>query len=225
MSANLIPLLSAKTELEASLATVSRELESYFAAPKANFVALSDAMTEIHRMQGVLQVLSLQGAVVFCREIFSVLQTLSALPNVPPSLSDVLRKALQGLKQYLDAVAHGGAISAMRLFSEYQELHQARGVEAAFELDLFFPELKIPLPSPAQQIASVDDVSTYLKAARMQYQQALLKWLRKDQPAEALQAMQAAMVTVSNCVPATTRNFWWVAQGFMDCLIYEQSSP
>ncbi|MEI7841499.1 MAG: Hpt domain-containing protein [Gallionellaceae bacterium] len=223
MSANLIPLLSAKTELEASLATVSRELESYFAAPKANFIALSDAMTELHRMQGVLQVLSLQGAVVFCREIFSVLQTVSALPEVPPALSNVLRKALQGLKQYLEAVASGGAISAMRLFPEYQELHQARGVESAFELDLFFPELKITLPPALLQAPTVEEPSSHIKAARMQYQQALLKWLRKDQPTQALQAMQGAMVTVSNCVPATTRDFWWVAQGFLDCLIHEEA--
>jgi hypothetical protein len=118
-SANLIPLLSAKPELDAGLATINRELESYYAAPKANALALANAMTEMHRVQGALQVLSMQGALVFCSELYSLLQTLPALPDVPPTLCDVLRKSLQALSHYLDATAKGAPISALRLFPEY----------------------------------------------------------------------------------------------------------
>lgn len=220
---NALPLKSVKAELEDSLASIGRELENYFASRSSTPAALNTALAELHRVQGVLQMLSLKGTVVFCQELAKLLQELAAsTQEMSPAQYDVLRRALSALANYLDALTEGAPNLALRLFPEYQELHQARGLEMAFEMDLFFPELEITLPEEILQPVVQGDVSARFKAARTQYQQALLKWLRRDHADEALRAMQSAIQATMVSVPqGQARAFWWVASGLIDCLINE----
>jgi chemosensory pili system protein ChpA (sensor histidine kinase/response regulator) len=81
----------------------------------------------------------------------------------------------------------------------YQELHQLRGLESAFEVDLFFPEFGVELPAEVLDVPQVAAAS--IKTARAQYQRALLKWLRQDNPAESLRTMRSAVQTVMACAP------------------------
>jgi chemosensory pili system protein ChpA (sensor histidine kinase/response regulator) len=66
---NPLPLLSVKSGLDSSLANISRELESYFSSAGSDQQALQNALTDLHRIGGVLRMLSLTGLVVFCSEL------------------------------------------------------------------------------------------------------------------------------------------------------------
>jgi len=224
---NVTPLLSVKPELETALAKIARELETQLSVTPHNPSSLEATLTELHRVQGVLQMLSLKGASAYCTELTKLLQELSSSTHpVASSQRDGLRRALFGLSHYLEDLAAGAPNIAMRLFPEYQELAQARGLEMAFEEDLFFPELNITLPGEVLQIAAEGDVSARIKAARMHYQQALLKWLRGDHSIEVSRVMREAINTALSCLPQdSARAFWWVASGFMDCLIHASVPP
>ena len=224
---NSLPLLSVKPGLADSLDQVSRDLERYFAAPATAQDALQNAVVELHRNYGVLRMISLDGVAVYCAELEKLLQEFITARLTPTPLHRELSlRALTAMMHYLDALADGATNAALRLFPQYQELQQARGVEMAFEVDLFFPELKVDLPSSVLSVPTASDAPVRIKAARAQYQQALLKWLRQDKPVAALQGMRTAVMTVMSCLPQDqSRAFWWIAAGLMDSLVYDGLPP
>ncbi|MDD4911659.1 MAG: Hpt domain-containing protein [Sideroxydans sp.] len=223
---NSLPLLSVKTELDSSLATISLELENFFSTG-IDARSLGKALSELHRMSGVLQMLPMHGLVVFCSEFETLLNELTSRPqDATPMRRDAIRRALFGLTHYLDAIAAGAPNATLRLFSEYQELHHARGLEMAFESDLFFPDLQITLPANILNEAPPADTSATLKAARMQYQQGLLKWLRRDDTTDALRTMMTAVGHALPCAPhGNQRAFWWVAGGLLNCVLHDGVPP
>ena len=221
---NPLPLLSVKPGLDSSLANISRELESYFSTTDKQ--ALNNALEELHRIGGVLRMLSLRGLTVFCAELEKLLRELEQAHEVTPLQREAIRRALFGLTHYLDALADGASNATLRLFHEYQELLQARGQEMAFDMDLFFPSLRTELPEALLQPPQESDAPARIKAARRQYQRSLLKWLRQDGKTEALREMMAAVRTVVTCVPQNqNRAYWWVAFGLLDCMIHDGIPP
>lgn len=220
---NPLPLLSVKNGLDSSLAQISAELEQYFAEGWAGNAHLQLAHDELHRAVGVLQMLSLEGLAVFSRELETVLQEMLAQQQAPSSMHrDTLRGAMLALTQYLDALADGASNTALRLFYSYQELHQLRGLESAFEVDLFFPEFGVELPAEVLAVPLVPAALASVKKARAQYQRALLKWLRQDNPAQSLRTMRATVQAVMACAPQDQqRAFWWIATGLLDALIHD----
>jgi chemosensory pili system protein ChpA (sensor histidine kinase/response regulator) len=221
---NPLLLSSVKPELDSSLAAILREQEQFFSSGGKH--PLDDALAELHRLRGVLQMLHLQGLEVFCGELETLMRELSAQPGGATAMhQDALRHALFGITHYLDALAAGAANAALRLFPEYQELHQVRGIEMAFEVDLFFPELNVDLPPELLNAPLQDQTEARIKQARMHFQQGLLKWLRQDEAAEALRAMSGAVRAVSDCVAGEQRTFWWVAQGLLSCVLLDGVPP
>ncbi|MBI5006658.1 MAG: Hpt domain-containing protein [Nitrosomonadales bacterium] len=221
-----MPLLSVKPGLDGSLANISRDLEEFFSSGGSDREALKKAQEELHRIGGVLRMLSLTGLSVFCAELETQLQEFVQPQDATALRRDVIRRALFGLTHYLDALADGASNATLRLFHEYQEMLQARGLEMAFDVDLFFPSLQVELPEALLRPPQEADVPARIKAARMQYQQGLLKWLRQDNAAEALRSMMSAVRGAITCAPQNQqRAFWWVASGLLDCLIQEGIPP
>lgn len=225
-SFNSMQLLSVKSELDSSLAKISLALESFFATG-SDTLSLGDALSELHRFTGVLQMLQMRGLVVFCTEFETLLKELASRPqDASPMRQDAIRRCLFGLTHYLDAIAAGAPNATLRLFNEYQELHQARGLDMAFEVDLFFPDSQVVLPAKILSEPQLADASARIKSARMQYQQGLLKWLRQEDTVEALSSMMAAIRVVLGCVPQDNqRAFWWVAGGFLNCVLHDGVPP
>jgi chemosensory pili system protein ChpA (sensor histidine kinase/response regulator) len=222
---NTLPLLSVKPGLDGSLANINRELEAYFSSGGSNKAALKNAEEELHRIGGVLRMLSLTGLAVFCAELEKQLQEL-AQQELSVARRDVIRRALFGLTHYLDVLADGATNATLRLFHEYQDMLQARGLEMAFEIDLFYPSLQVELPEALLQVAQDPEAAAHIKGARMQYQQALLKWLRQDGTADALRMMMGAVRVAFACAPQNQqRAFWWVAAGLIDCLMHDGIPP
>ena len=105
------------------------------------------ARSELHRLLGVMKMVGLDGAAVFCAELELTLSELAANPQQVSAMHrDVLRRALFAVTHYLDTLANGADNAALRLFTQYQELQQLRGLEMSFELDLFYPNLDVDLP-------------------------------------------------------------------------------
>ncbi len=223
---NALPLLSVKPALDDSLNKIGVALEQYFTSNGNNKEALQEALGELHRALGVLRMLSLEGVIVFCGELEKLLQEFAAGALQPSTLhNEVIQRALVILTYFLNSLSEGAPNAALRLFDPYQELLQARGIESAFAVDLFFPELNVELPPVIIRIPQHIDAPAHIKAARSQYQQALLKWLRQDNAADAVKSMHAAVMSVLASVAAPGRAFWWVASGLLDCLLYDGLPP
>ncbi len=213
-------LSAVKPGMDTALGEANTHLEQYLAAPALNIAALEAARNGIHGLLEALKTARMEGVAVFCAELETVLNELSANPATVSALhGDVLRRALSGLMHYLDALSRGADNAALRLFPQYQELQQLRGLEMSFEPDLFFPDLAIPLPDDVLSIARHNDAAARIKPARSQYQQGLMLYLRQSEAPAAMQAMQQAIDTVLSGMPQDdSRAFWWIASGLLDCL-------
>jgi len=221
---NALPLLSVKPGLDEALGKVSQALEQFFAGNDTE--SLQTAIDELHRMSGVLQMLSLDGVIAYCGELEKLLQEFAEGVLQPTPVHQAsIRRALFALTHYLDSLADGAPNTTLRLFNQYQEILQARGIETAFEVDLFFPDLNVELPEWVQEIPLQDDAQAHVRNMRSQYQQSLLKWLRNDNAADALQTMRTAVLGAMGCADIQQRAFWWVAGGLLDCLIYDGLPP
>ncbi|MBI5658013.1 MAG: Hpt domain-containing protein [Nitrosomonadales bacterium] len=87
------------------------------------------------------------------------------------------------------------------------------------ETDLLVPDLRVELPQAVLVQPPEAAPLARIKAERGKYQAALLKWLRRERPDEALQSMRAAVQAVMRCAPQDRRRaFWWVADALLECL-------
>ena len=213
-------LAAVKPGVDGTLAEINTQLELYLGAPADQGTALQAVRSELHRLLGVLKMVGLEGAAVFCAELELTLSELAANPKQVSNMHrDVLRHALFGITHYLDTLAHGADNAALRLFPQYQEMQQLRGMEMSFELDLFYPNIDVQLPQQVLSSPVQNDAKAHLKMLRTQYQQGLLKWMRQDDVAASVQQMQQALEGALRCTPADgSRAFWWIAHGLLDCM-------
>ena len=225
-------LSAVKPELDGMLAEISARLGQYLDEPASYAESLAAARSELHRLLGVLKDIRLDGVVAFCTELDTVLGELTVNPQqVSRMHSDVLRHVLSAIAHYLDALSNGADNATLRLFPQYQELQQLRGLEMAFEMDLFYPNLDVQLPQevlgvPAEGDAAGSEVIARIKALRSQYQQGLLRWMQQNDTPVALRLMQQALDGVMRCVPQDgSRTFWWIANGLLDCLRLDGLPP
>ncbi len=216
-----------KPSMDASLGDISASLEQYLSAPGFNATALDRARSELRRLSGALTMAHLDGVVVFCAELENVLTELSSNSTLVSAMHrDVIRRSLLALTHYLDSLSRGAENVSLRLFPLYQELQQLRGLEMAFETDLFFPNIVADLPQSVLAIEKIIDAPARIKAARSQYQQGLMRYLRQDNVTAALLLMQGSIDVVVNCVEQNeSRAFWWIANGLLDCVKLDGLPP
>jgi chemosensory pili system protein ChpA (sensor histidine kinase/response regulator) len=220
-------LAAVKSRLDSALSAINTNLEQYLGMHAANAGTLEKARDELRGLTDLLKAAHLNGVAVFCAELGVLLGELAANPNmISGAHHDVLRRALSGLENYLDALSFGADNAALRLFPQYQELQQLRGLEMAFDLDLFYPDLSAPLPRQVLSEPPQEGTPAHLKVLRSQYQQGLMRWLRQDDVHAALTLMQQALGSVMRCMPQDDgRAIWWVAGGLLDCLRFDGLPP
>jgi chemosensory pili system protein ChpA (sensor histidine kinase/response regulator) len=123
--------------------------------------------------------------------------------------------ACQALTAYLDELLGGVAPQALRLYSYYRDLQQARGIARIHPSDLYFPDLSIRPRLPALPAnAAVCDVGLL----RQRFEKALLPFLKSTDPqAERMSAAVLAdiLAELSSSGPGQQgRAYWWVLHGF-----------
>jgi len=222
---NMLPAV--KPGIDSTLADIGAQIEKYLAAPANNAAGLEAARAGLHSLQGVLKMVGLVGAAAFCAELELTLGELATNPDQISAMHrDVLHRATFAITHYLDSVANGAENVSLRLFPQYQELQQLRGLEMSFELDLFHPDLGVQLPSQVLSLPVQNGGVANIKMLRSQYQQGLLKWLRQEDTAGSTQLMQQALEGVLRSLPQEqSRAFWWVGYGLLDCVKLDGLPP
>ncbi|MEQ1915596.1 MAG: hypothetical protein ABL856_02600, partial [Gallionella sp.] len=213
--------------IDGGLTELKGQLDRFWSDPTGQGYAIQAVQRETKRLTGVFKMVGLDGLGVYCTEIEAVLAELADHPESAGTVQrDAIEASLAGLIHYLDDIAQGADNATMRLFGKYQQLQFMRGLESSFELDLFFPALKVQLPSSVLDQPQISDASARLKAARTQYQQALLRYLRQLDVTAALEMMRQSMLSVMETFPQDpSRAYWWVAAGFFDCLSVQLQHP
>ncbi len=209
-----------KPGIEAALSVIHAQLAMFFAQPGAQIAPIQIVIAETKRIAGACQMVAMPGLAAFCKELEQGFVEVSLHPKQATVLHrETFKVALQNFADYLNEIEAGADNATLRLFSDYEKLQHLRGLEMSFDEDLFFPDLDIELPESVLSIAASGDAATQLKAARSQYQQGLLRYLRQLDTPAALQQMREAVRSIRAAIPADLgRAYWWVAEEFLACI-------
>lgn len=206
--------------MQEALDIATERLTQFFDSPACNVSVLNEACSELHRIQGVLRMIRLEGVAVYCEELELALAELSANPGLNSALyRSVLQSAISALNYYLNELMQGAYNATLRLFPHYEAVQHLRGMEMSFEQYLFFPDLEIPLPDTLLNLIEQGNTAESIKTSHKQYQRGLMLWLQNKGETDALPMMQLALDRILACAPANNgRAFWWVANGLLDCV-------
>jgi chemosensory pili system protein ChpA (sensor histidine kinase/response regulator) len=214
-SATLLSWITA--EVDQALTLVRDQIARFSAGP-GDAALLAPCPGHLHQVSGALRMVGLAGATRFCEAIEAgFARPGGAAPGAP--LLGVLDRAIQALKEFVDALERGQPNAPLRLFPVYRELAMLQGRLDSSERELFFPDLTLPAPPhPQPKSLPGEEVPAYLQAQRAQFQRGLLAWLR-NQPGGLEQMRQAVdgLRRIADQLPEP-RAVWWVAGGLLDAL-------
>ena len=222
---DLGPLSWVHGEIGQALARGLDLLATYRADP-TDTTALKQARNHVHQAAGAIQMVGLDGAVVYADEIERQLARLEELApaEIGPACA-LIDRACRLLRIFLDDIVGGTPPVPLKLFPEYEALQRARGVKAAAPTDLFFPELNLRAPIlDAHEPIPQDKLPSHLLKQRRVYQGGLLLFLRGD-----LKGAQSMRLAVAGIEQASSRErartFWWTVGAFFDAILARGLEP
>jgi chemosensory pili system protein ChpA (sensor histidine kinase/response regulator) len=216
---DLGPLSWVQGEIDQALSRGVEGLAAFKAAPQ-DTTGLKQARTHIHQAAGAIQMVGLDAVTAYTDEIERQLSRLEELPPDDAQAScDLLDRACRKLKIFLDEVVGGANPVPLKLFPEYEQMQQARGIKAAAPTDLFYPDLSPRAP----KIASAKSVTpqklpSYLVKQRRLFQRGLLAWLRGDE--EGARVMRDAVQGIEDVqTHSAQRSFWWTVGALLEGIV------
>ena len=217
---DLGPLTWVKGEIDQALQRAGDALAQHEAG--GDKTPLKFCRTHVHQAHGALAIVGLDGVTQVTESLELLLAAVEdGRQRVGENTSPVIRRALDGVRQYLDDLLAGEPNQPLRLLPVYQALAAERGLPAAAPCDLFHPDLSLRPPKRvAPQALSDEAMKQLLRTQRLNFQKGLLVWLRHPEDAvearrrmlAAIQAIEAAQTT------QTARTFWWIAAAFLAAL-------
>jgi chemosensory pili system protein ChpA (sensor histidine kinase/response regulator) len=212
-SATILSWITA--EVDQALTRVREQIARFAAAP-GDVALLKPCPEHLHQVSGALRMVGLAGATRFCEEIEGGLAGLEGARPSSQALG-VIDKAVLALKEFVDGLERGQLNVPLRLFPVYRELRTLQGRSDAAEKDLFFPDLTLAAPAPADaKSVPAEQLPSFLLAQRALFQRGLLGALR-GQPAGVGDMRQALSALHQVCAQLPEpRALWWAAEGLLD---------
>lgn len=223
---NIASIIGIKEGIYQVFSLIDQNLDAYSQHPD-QLSSVKNCKNYIHQMDGLFEMLGLSSIAVISdkmEQLVDALLTKKIAPN--PQICDALKQSNKALLYYLNELIDGKEENPLRLFPAYRGLMQVYGFENAPESDLFFPRLTVS-PALKAEAAHIDATVAKILAKQIgtEYQAGLLKWLRDPSNKDGLQQMAGAVNRIEE-FPGTTeeRAFWWVAAGFLEDLLHQESS-
>jgi len=216
---DLGPLSWVHGEIDQALGRGLESLAAYKAAPQ-DPTPLKQSRTHVHQAAGALQMVGLDAVAAYTEEIERHLVRLEELPkDEVPAACDLVDRAGRKLRIFLDELVGGVNPVPLKLFPEYEQMQQARGVKGASPTDLFFPDLSPRAPKIATlKSVTPHKLSSFLIKQRRLYQRGLLAWLRGDE--EGSKIMRDAVQGIEDVqTHSAQRSFWWTVGALLESVV------
>ncbi|WP_177167673.1 Hpt domain-containing protein [Nitrosomonas marina] len=214
-----------KENIHELFALIQENLEAYSRNP-GDAELIETCRTYINQLDSLFQVLELKSITVITGKIELLLDELmTQQSDAVLTCTDAINRAINAILDYLNHLIDGSTGYPLRLFPAYRDLMYLTGNQQVSELDLFFPFLRSdpPLKSIVNESNS-QQLKLLAKRARTEYQMGLVQWLKNPSATENLEKMHHALTEVEQLPgPAEQRIFWWVAAGFLEGLLSQES--
>ena len=216
---DLGPLSWVQGEIDQALTRGLASLTAFRTTP-GDGTALKHARAHVHQAAGAIQMVGLDAVVAYTDELERQLARLEELaPDAVPPACDVIERACQKLKIFLDELVNGAPPVPLKLYPEYEAMQEARGIKAVAPTDLFYPDLSPRAPRIAPREAMPPNrLPSYLVKQRRLYQRGLLAWLRGDEAGAAM--MRDAIAGIEDATTqGSLRAFWWTVGAVFEGLV------
>ncbi len=223
---NISSIIGLKEGIHQIFSLIEHDFNIYIKYP-SDQTLIDSCRRYFYQLDGLLEMLELDSITTINAKIEQVMSALIEKKiEASPQVLNALKEITHALRNYLDELIEGKEDNPLRLLPAYQELMHAAGFEAVSECDLFFPQL---LTEPPLQAESTNinpfEIKSLTIQARTEYQAGLLKWLKDTSNKDGLQQMMLATSQIEK-FPGTVKQrvFWWVATGFLDHLLVQETS-
>ena len=214
-----------RPEIDKALSAARAALEEY-GESGADAGRLAEVRKRIAEVRGSLQMAQLHGAAVLAEEMEQVTRAIEAgrLDDVAAANESLMRGLLQ-LPDYLERVQQGLPDTASLLLPLINALRAARAARTMGEKTAFFPGFAGVRPAAAP-MAEIESLPVLAKRLRHRYHLALLGWLRKQRPEQALAQLQSVLDRLQEAArsePAV--QMLWAAGGLVEALADDGLEP
>jgi chemosensory pili system protein ChpA (sensor histidine kinase/response regulator) len=215
---DLGPLTWVHGEIDQALTRGVEALAGFKSSPRDE-TSLKHARAHIHQAAGAIQMVGLDAVTAYTDELERQLARLQELaPPEAQALCELIDRACRKLKIFLDELVGGATPIPLKLFPEYEQMQQARGVKAAAPTDLFYPDLSPRAPKIGTTHAvTPQKLPSFLVKQRRVFQRGLLAWLRGDE--EGARVMRDSVQSIEDVqTHSSQRSFWWAVGALLESI-------
>ena len=220
-SGNYDALAWVQDEVQKSLADALQALTRFVDSPDDDN-AIAMCITQIHQINGTMEMLNLQGAQLLVAEMLASAIALRDKKVLEISAAqDSLLKSILLLPNYLKLLGTSLQDHPLRLIETINELRDVRGISALEEYDLFKPSLSIQLPDDISPDPHQNKPNIGIPANKLSqvFQISLLNWFKTNDLA-SLQRMATILHYLRlSCIHERTIILWWAAEGVIEAIL------
>ncbi len=216
---DLGPLSWVQGEIDQALSHGVDALEAFKASPR-DATKLKVARTHVHQAAGAIQMVGLDAVSAYTDELERQLARMEELPSAEAvAACELIDRACRKLKIFLDELVGGASAVPLKLFPEYEQMQQARGVKAVSPTDLFYPDLSARAPKLlGSKAVAPQRLQSFLVKQRRLFQKGLLAWLRGDE--DAARTMRDAIQSIEDVqTQSAQRSFWWAVGALLESIV------
>jgi chemosensory pili system protein ChpA (sensor histidine kinase/response regulator) len=221
-SGNYDALAWVQDEVQKSLADALQALTRFIDSPDDDDDAIALCITQIHQVNGTMEMLNLEGAQLLVAEMLASAIALrdKKISDIAPA-QDSLLKSLLLLPNYLKLLGTSLQDHPLRLIETINELRNARGVSALDEQDLFKPSLSIQLPDDISPNPHHSKPSIGIPADKLSqvFQVSLLNWFKTNDLTSLQRMAKIVQYLRLSCIQERTIILWWAAEGVIEAIL------
>ncbi len=218
-SGNYDALAWVQNEVQQSLADALQTLTRFIDDP-SDTANIEPCISQLHQVNGIMEMLNLQGALILSQEMLaSAIAIRNADNNDSSRLQDSLLKGLMLLPNYLKQVGPNVNDHPIRLLSTINELRLSRDEKVLSEVQLFKPNLSIPLPD--EVMPKPHDISTQniaIDKLSHAFQVSLLNWIKNNDDKSLGRLQQLIHYLRTHATQEKNIILWWVAEGLIEAI-------
>ena len=218
---NYDALVWVQDELQQSLADTLEAFTRFINTPE-DTAAISLCITQLHQINGTVEMLNLQGAQLLAAEMLASAIAIREQQNTDlTQIQDGLLKGLLLLPNYLKLLGSELQDHPLRLIDTINELRSARGNTIIEPSSLFKPVLSIHLPeyitpAPRKELPNIGLSREHVSHA---FQVSLLYWIKNEDLASLRKMASIVNYLRLDCVQERSIVLWWVAEGIIEALL------
>ena len=208
-------------EIKQSLSDALKALTRFIDDPEEKLL-LDQCVTQLHQVNGIMEMLGLQGAYLLTSEMMAsaiALHDEKAADN--GQTQDSLLKGILLLPNYLKLLGLELEDHPIRLIETINELRVARGDKAIKASSIFKPNLSVVLPDDIASNSEKDIPSTGLTMEKVShaFRLSILHWLNNNDDSSLRKLSSIVQYLRLHCTQERSIIFWWVAEGVIESLL------